>query len=92
MENNEIVTDNRKNAEIINNYFVNIAQNLNIPESILGRMPRNTDVECLDLIDQILLNYNKHPSILKLKYSLSLLKCSVLIKQMKKKLKRKFWN
>ena len=92
MENNEIITDNRKNAEIMNNYFVNITQNLNIPESILRKMPRNTDVECLDPIDQILVNYSKHPSILKLKYSLSLLKRSVLIKQMKKKLKWKFWN
>ena len=40
---------------------------MNIPESILGKMPRNTDVECLDPIDQILLNYSKHPSILKIK-------------------------
>ena len=50
----------------MNNYFVNIKQNLNIPESILGKMPRNTDVECLDPIDQILLNYSKHPSIPKI--------------------------
>ena len=67
VENNEIVTDNRKNAEIMNNYFVNITQNWNIPESILGKMPRNTDVECLDPIDQILLNYCKQPSILTIK-------------------------
>ena len=67
VENNEIITDNKKNAEIMNNYFVNITQNLNIPESILEKIPRNTDVECLDPIDQILLNYSKHPSILKIK-------------------------
>ena len=67
VENNEIITDNKKNAEIMNNYFVNITHNLNIPESILEKIPRNTDVECLDPIDQILLNYCKHPSILKIK-------------------------
>ena len=67
VENNEIITDNTKNAEIMNNYFVNITQNLNIPESILEKIPRNTDVECLDPIDQILLNYSKHPIILKIK-------------------------
>ena len=67
VENNEIISDNKKNAEIMNNYFVNITQNLNIPGSILEIIPRNTDVECLDPIDQILLNYSKHPSILKIK-------------------------
>ena len=67
VENNEIITNNKKNAEIMNNHFVNITQNLNIPESILEKIPRNTDVECLDPIDQILLNYCKHPSILKIK-------------------------
>ena len=62
--NNEIIADNRKNGEIMNNYFVNITQNLNIPQSILGEMPRNTgNVECLDPIDQILLNYGKYPKI-----------------------------
>ena len=45
MENNEIITDNRKNAEIMNNYFVNLTQNLNIPQSNLGKIPRNTDVD-----------------------------------------------
>ena len=45
----------------------NCTSNLYIPEYILGKMSKNTDVECLDTIDQILLNYSIHPSILKIK-------------------------
>ena len=66
VENDEIVTDNRRNAEIMNDYFVNITDKLNIPEFPIETLPENIDVECIDAIDLIIHNYIKHPSILKI--------------------------
>ena len=64
VENNDIITDDKKNAEIMNEYFVNITQNLDIPEFTTEVL--HTDVECIDPIDEIIYNYSKHPSIIKI--------------------------
>ena len=33
---------------------------------MIGKVPDNIDVECIDPIDGIIYNYSKHPSILKI--------------------------
>ena len=64
MEDNEIITDDKRNAELFNEYFVNITQNLDIPKFAIQMLP--ADVICIDPIDEIIYNYSKHPSILKI--------------------------
>ena len=64
VDNNEIITDDKKNAEVMNEYFVNITQNLDIPEFTI-EMP-SVEIECIDPIDEIIFNYSKHPSIVKI--------------------------
>ena len=62
VEGNEIITDSIKNAEIMNEYFVNITKKLDIPK-IKTEPPTP---ECTDLIDRIIHSYSKHPSINKI--------------------------
>ena len=50
----------------MNDYFVNITKKLNIPEFPIEKLPENSDVEFIDPVDQIIHNYSKHPSILKI--------------------------
>ena len=63
VENNEIVMDNQMNAEIMNEYFVNITQTLDIPE-VRKELP--VDIEYIDPIDEIIYKYSNHPSITKI--------------------------
>ena len=65
VEDNRIITDNVKNAEKFNEYFVNITQNLDIPDITNEVLP--IEVEYIDPIDKIIYNYSKHPSIIKIK-------------------------
>ena len=67
VENEEIIRDDKKNAEIMNSYFVNIATNLDIPEFETEKLPANAVFECVEPIDNIIYKYNKHISILKIK-------------------------
>ena len=62
VENNDIITDNTKNAEIMNEYFVNITKNLDIPR-IKIELPISKGT---DLIDDIIQSYRNHPSIKKI--------------------------
>ena len=48
----------------MNEYFVNITQNLDIPKFRKEMPPANTDI--IEPIDEILYNYNMHPSIIKI--------------------------
>ena len=64
VENNEIIKDNKMNAEIMNEYFVNITQTLDIPEIRKEILP--VDIECIDPIDEIIYKFSKHPSITKI--------------------------
>ena len=66
VEKNEIIKDNKQNAEIMNSYFINVAKNLNIPEFTTEKIPENTIIECFDPIDCIIHEYSKHPSILEI--------------------------
>ena len=65
MENDEIITNNTNNAEIMNNYFVNIAQGQDIPV-LMNELSENSNVEFINPIDLIIHKYRNHPSILKL--------------------------
>ena len=64
VENNEIIMDNKINAEIMNEYFVNITQTLDIPKFTTEKLPFG--IECVDPIDEIIFNFSKHPSITKI--------------------------
>ena len=64
VENNEIINNDKQNAEIMNEYFVNITKSLDIPEFVTETPP--TGVEFIDPIDEIIYAYKTHPSILKI--------------------------
>ena len=55
--------DNQVNAEIMNDYFVNITQTLDIPE-VRKEIP--VDIVYIDPIDEIIYKYSNHPSITKI--------------------------
>ena len=56
----------------MNEYFVNVTKNLDIPEFKIEQLPMNTNIVCIDPIDHILFNYKNHPSILKINDSVKL--------------------
>ena len=62
VENNDIITDNARNANVMNEYFVNITKKLEIPK-IKTKTP---SPEHTDLIDKIIYSYSEHPSIKKI--------------------------
>ncbi len=64
VENNEIIMDNKYNADVMNEYFVNITQTLDIPEFKKEELP--IDIEFIDPIEEIICSYRKHPSIIKI--------------------------
>ena len=63
MENENVITDDKMNAEIMNNYFVNITKELNIPEIMTEKLHENIDMDCISSIDQIIHKFRNHPSI-----------------------------
>ena len=67
VEKDKVVTNNCEIAGIMNEYFVNITKNLNIPNIVLESTPGNLNSLNVDHIDEIILSYNKHPSIQKIK-------------------------
>ena len=68
VENDDIISDNSKVAEIMNNYFVNITEDLNIP-AIKKNIDNdsNAGTICMNPMEKIILNYSEHPSILTIK-------------------------
>ena len=72
VENNEIISDSAKVADIMNNYFVNITEDLNIPAINKNiNLAPNPDIVSIDPIEQIIHNYIEHPSIITIKKSLT---------------------
>ena len=71
VENNEIIRDDIKNASTINDYFVDITKNLDIPDIEIEQLPWNTDDVCIDPIDTILYRYKNHPSILEIRQNVT---------------------
>ena len=61
-----------KNADIVNEYFVDVTKSLDIPEFKIEWLPTNTDIVYINPIDHILFNYTKHPSILKINENVKL--------------------
>ncbi len=64
IENDEMVTDDLKIAEIFNNYFVNITQDLEITDPCAHLSPT---IGIEDPIDRTVEKYKNHPSIKKIK-------------------------
>ena len=54
VENDEISKDDKENTEIMNSYFVNITDNLHIPQFETEKVTMNTVNECTDPIDNII--------------------------------------
>ena len=67
VENENIITDNYRIAEIMNEYFVNIKNDLNIPDIETEKLPENLNNLTVDPIDEIIHKYSKHPSINKIR-------------------------
>ena len=73
VENGQVTTDNTEVAEILNNYFIEAVQNLEIERFVpddddLTFYPEKID----DVIDVIVEKYKSHPSILKIKENVQL--------------------
>ena len=60
VKNNEIISENAKGAEIMNDHFVNITTELNMC------MPSD-NVVSNDSVDKIILSYRSYPSIIKIR-------------------------
>ena len=67
VEKNEIISDDKEVAEIMNDYFVNITKDLNIPKISRDKTEENSHEFGMDPIDQIITEFCNHPSILKIK-------------------------
>ena len=62
VENNEIISENSKIAELLNSFFSNIVKNLKIPGYRLHNDSLFENVT--DAILKVILKYRNHPSIL----------------------------
>ena len=68
IENDEIITDDQKIAEILNNNFVDAVPNLGIEKSFyVKKMSKNVYDNREQKMDAILESYNSHPSIVMIK-------------------------
>ena len=67
VENEKIICDNKQNAEIFNDYFVNIVKDLNIPDISSHTPEANHSVKVNDPIDINRHKFSRHPSITKIK-------------------------
>ena len=63
VEKGEIIFDNTKVTEVMNNYFVDITKELDISLPNINNTDKS-DLIFIDPIDQIIYDYRKHPSIL----------------------------
>ena len=67
VEKNQIISDDKKTAEIMNDYFINIIKDLDIPEIATEEEHSNTNIVYDNTTDLIIHTYRNHPSILKIK-------------------------
>ena len=68
IENEKIYSDNKEVAEKLNNFFIETVENLEIDPFIL--QTENNCSEQFDQIDEIINDYEFHPSIVKIKEQL----------------------
>ena len=66
VKNKKIICDNKQNAEIFNDYFVNIVIDLNIPDISSHTPEADHSVKVTDPIDSIH-KFSRHTSITKIK-------------------------
>ena len=67
VENKEVVTEKNEVAEILNNYFIEAVQKLDIEKFTYEGKHESHSENIDDLIDKIISKYKLHPSILKIK-------------------------
>ena len=67
IENDEIISEEGKVAEILNNYYVDAVPNLGIEKSYVENVPERQGGKLEDKIDSILDQYKSHPSIVMIK-------------------------
>jgi exonuclease III len=70
IENNEIISDDQKVAEILNNNFVDAVENLKIEKSVVKEKSINQGLNMQQKIDAILDDYKSHPSIVMINHKL----------------------
>ena len=67
IENDEIISEEGKVAEILNDYYVDAVPNLGIEKSYVENVPEKHGGKLEDKIDSILDQYKSHPSIVMIK-------------------------
>ena len=67
IEKDELITDNVKVAETLNNYFIEAVQNLDIEKCDLEEVEEITSENTDKIIESILGKYKTHPSVLMIK-------------------------
>ena len=63
VDKSEVITNNSKVASVLNNFFSNIVDLLEIPENF-EIINTTNDIE--DNVEKVIIKYNKHPSILQI--------------------------
>lgn len=71
VENNEIVSDDQKVAEILNNNFVDAVTNLGIEKLYVGEVEKKNHSSMEQKIDSILEEYKSHPSIVMINHKVT---------------------
>lgn len=71
VENNEIVSDDQKVAEILNNNFVDAVTNLGIEKLYVGEVEKKNHSTMEQKIDSILEEYKSHPSIVMINHKVT---------------------
>ena len=72
MGNDEIIRDDKTNADIMNDYFVNVTKSLDVPEIMIEQISMNIDIVYVGPIDAIFHKFYIHPNILNIRENVKL--------------------
>ena len=68
VEGDEVITDNQKVSEILNNHFIDAVQNLEIEKFYREEVTEDPNESCEEKIERILKQYQSHPSVVMIKH------------------------
>ena len=68
IEGDEVITDNQKVSEILNNHFIDAVQNLDIEKFYCVEVTENQNESPEEKIEGILKQYQSHPSVVMIKH------------------------
>ena len=71
-EEDELITDKKKVAEILNNYFMESVENLEVERYMPTVIIESSDDEDADDIDGMIIKFKDHPSVVKIKENVKL--------------------